>query len=156
MSVDVVKTAQALDHKDLQGEGHEQTTQSHPPGSRKCLLKLYIAKGKIWEILSFVLRLDSEKEIIPSKALRLLVSNPVTSLSVHSHLRWSRPQRPWPFGGIPRECQNNRRECGNFNAFTSEEYSTYRPYRCFHVNYNVIHSRASSVSNWGQQSPLQS
>lgn len=62
MSVDVVKTAQALDHKDLQGEGHEQTTQSHPPGSRKCLLKLYIAKGKIWEILSFVLKLDSEKK----------------------------------------------------------------------------------------------
>ena len=62
MSVDVVKTAQALDHKDLQGEGHEQTIQSHPPGSRKCLLKLYIAKGKIWEILSFVLKLDSEKK----------------------------------------------------------------------------------------------
>ena len=62
MSVDVVKTAQALDHKDLQGEGHEQTIQSRPPGSRKCLLKLYIAKGKIWEILSFVLKLDSEKK----------------------------------------------------------------------------------------------
>ena len=87
MSVDVVKTAQALDHKDLQGEGHEQTTQSHPSGSRECLLKLYIAKGQIWEILSFVLKLDSEKKIIPSKALCLLVSNPVTSLSVHSHLR---------------------------------------------------------------------
>lgn len=50
MSVDVVRTAQALDHKDLQGEGHEQTTQSHPPGSRSCLLKLYIAKGQIWKI----------------------------------------------------------------------------------------------------------
>lgn len=140
MSVDVVKTAQALDHKDLQGEGHEQTTQSHPPGSRKCLLKLYIAKGKIWEILSFVLRLDSEKKnhSIQGAASPGFKSSDLTIGPLSSSLK--SPAKTMAF--------YNRRECGNFNAFTSEEYSTYRPYRCFHVNYNVIHSsRASSVSN---------
>ena len=41
MSVDVVRTAQALDHKDLQGEGHEQTTQFHPPGSCRSYVLRY-------------------------------------------------------------------------------------------------------------------